>query len=111
MICEEHHKLGCCSQREWLKQGVNEMADKATSSETGATELREIPILRTRGLLAEYTTGQAPSGEWFALGSVRSEIPLPGPPAWILVGTGQSPEDAIGGLLLELESEAARVIR
>jgi len=85
------------------------MADNEKASEMGATELREVPVLRTRGLLAEYTTGQAPSGEWFALGTVRSEIPLNSPPAWILVGTGQSVEDAIGGLLMELESEAQRI--
>jgi hypothetical protein len=87
------------------------MTDAVKKSDSGATELREVPVLRTQGLLAEYTTGQAPSGEWFALGTVRSEIPLPSPPAWILVGTGRSAEDAVGGLLLELESEARRIHR
>ncbi len=85
------------------------MADNARSSESGATELRNARILRTRGLLAEYTTGQAPSGEWFALGSVRSELTLPSPPALILVGTGRSAEDAVGGLMIELETEALRI--
>lgn len=85
------------------------MTDNAHSSESGATELRNARILRTQGLLAEYTTGQAPSGEWFALGSVRSELPLTSPPAWILVGTGRSAEDAIGGLMIELETEAIRI--
>ena len=87
------------------------MTDTEPTSEAGAKELRNARILRTRGLLAEYTTGQAPSGEWFALGSVRSEVPLLGPPAWILVGTGSSAADAVGGLMIELESEARRVIR
>ena len=87
------------------------MKDNAQTSDSGAKELRNARILRTRGLLAEYTTGQAPSGEWFALGSVRSETPLITPPAWILVGTGRSAEDAVGGLMLELESEARRIIR
>lgn len=85
--------------------------DNDRSSESGATELRNARILRTRGLLAEYSTGQAPSGEWFALGSVRSEVPLMGPPAWILVGTGPSAEDAVGGLMRELETEAGRIVR
>ena len=85
------------------------MADNAQTSDSGAMELRNAPVLRTRGLLAEYTTGQAPSGEWFALGSVRSELTLPNPPAWILVGTGRSAEDAVGGLLTELETEARRI--
>ena len=85
------------------------MTDSERSSESGATELRTARILRTRGLLAEYTTGQAPSGEWFALGTVRSEIAIPSPPAWILVGTGPSAEDAVGGLMAELETEASRI--
>jgi hypothetical protein len=85
------------------------MTDNAQSSEQRATELRAAQILRTRGLLAEYTTGQAPSGEWFALGSVRSELPLTSPPAWILVGTGRSVEDAVSGLLTQLETEALRI--
>jgi hypothetical protein len=92
-------------------QGVKGMTDTDKTSEAGATPLREVPVLRTQGLLAEYTTGRAPSGEWFALGTVRSEIPLPSPPAWILVGTGRSAEDAVGGLLIELETEARRVFR
>lgn len=87
------------------------MADSVKSSDSGATELHTIPVLRTQGLLAEYTTGQAPSGEWFALGSVRSEIPLSSPPAWILVGTGRSAADAVDGLRIELETEARRIIR
>jgi hypothetical protein len=88
---------------------MGHMTDKAKSSESGATELRGPRVLRTAGLLAEYTTGQAPSGEWFALGSVRREQTLPGQPAWILVGTGSSSDDAVGGLLLELETEARRI--
>jgi hypothetical protein len=94
-----------------LKQGVTGMTDTEKTSDSGATELRNVPMLRTQGLLAEYTTGQAPSGEWSALGSVRSEIPLSSPPAWILVGTGGSAEDAVGGLLIQLESEARRIHR
>ena len=86
------------------------MTDNARTSESGATELRNARILRTHGLLAEYTTGQAPSGEWFALGSVRSEIALTSPPAWILVGTGRSVDDAVGGLMIELETEARRIV-
>jgi hypothetical protein len=85
------------------------MTDSERSSEKLATELKETRILRTKGLLAEYTTGQAPSGEWFALGTVRSELPLVSPPAWVLVGTGSSAEDAIGGLMIKLESEAQRI--
>lgn len=85
------------------------MTDNEQSSGSGATELHNAQILRTKGLLAEYTTGRSPSGEWFALGTVRSELPLSSPPAWILVGTGNSVEDAVGGLKIELETEARRI--
>jgi hypothetical protein len=111
MLCEEDHK---CVDRSWLSgrsKGSTVMTDIERTSELGAKELRNVRILQSRGLLAEYTTGQAPSGEWFALGSVRSEVPLTTPPAWILVGTGPSAEEAVGGLMLELESEARRIIR
>lgn len=94
-----------------MRRGVEDMTDSERSSESGAIALRNARIIRTRGLLAEYTTGQAPSGEWFALGSVRSEMTLPSPPAWILVGTGRSAEDAVGGLLMELETEALRIAK
>jgi hypothetical protein len=85
------------------------MADGQRSSETEASELRAARILRTRGLWAEYTTGQSPSGEWFALGTIRSDLALPVPPARILVGAGRSAEDAVGGLLVQMETEARRI--
>lgn len=85
------------------------MTSKGQSAEMEVTELRNARILRTRDLLAEYSLGQTPSGEWFALGSVRSEQALQQMPAWILVGTGRSAEDAVGGLMVELESEARRI--
>lgn len=65
-------------------------------------------VLRTQGLLAEYTTGQAPSGEWFALGTVRHEVSDRRQPAWMLVGTGRTVEDAISRLLSEMEIAAQR---
>ena len=111
MLCEEDHK---CVDHSWLSgrsKGSTVMTDNERTSESGAKELRNARILRTRGLQAEYTTGQAPSGEWFALGSVRSDVSLITPPAWILVGTGSSAEDAVGGLMIELETEARRIVR
>jgi hypothetical protein len=65
-------------------------------------------VLRTHGLLAEYSTGQAPSGEWFALGSVRVEDESRRQPAWMLVGTGNTVEDAVSRLLTEMEDAARR---
>jgi hypothetical protein len=65
-------------------------------------------VLRTNGLLAEYSTAQAPSGEWFALGSVRPEDGSRRQPAWMLVGTGNTVEDAVSRLLTEMERAARR---
>lgn len=66
-------------------------------------------VLRTMGLFAEYSTGQAPSGEWFALGTVRSEEPGLDRPAWMLVGTGETPDAAVNTLLKNMEIEARRI--
>lgn len=74
-----------------------------------ATMLQPDRVIRTSGLLAEYTTGQAPSGEWFALGSVRAEIDTERQPAWMIVGTGETVEDAVSGLLSQLEREALKI--
>lgn len=69
-------------------------------------------VIKTSGLLAEYTTGKTVAGEWFALGSVRTELPrVDHQPAWLIVGTGESAEDAVSGLLTELEHEAQRFFR
>lgn len=81
-------------------------------SERGSVETTvsgQARILRTRGLLAEYSVAQRPSGEWFALGSVRSDLGLVLRPAWVLVGTGTTAEAAVKRLQAELETEAARL--
>lgn len=67
------------------------------------------PILQVGRLTAEYSAGQAPSGEWFALGSLYiDEIPNV-IPATILVGTGGSHDGAVADLHQEVEREAARL--
>jgi hypothetical protein len=73
-----------------------------------ATSLQSDRVLRMRGLLAEFSTGQAPSGEWFALGTVRAEDEVRRQPAWMLVGTGKTVEDAVSRLLNEMEHAAQR---
>lgn len=70
---------------------------------------QSVRIVRTSGLLAEYTIGKAPSGEWFAFGSVRSEHDGVQYPAWTVVGTGMTPEAAVAVLQAELEVEARRI--
>jgi hypothetical protein len=101
--------MGSSLDAERLKRRVPGMTDVGKSPNTDTPEQRTTAILRSKGFFAEYTTGQAPSGEWFALGSVRSEMDRLVPPGLLLVGVGTSPEDAIGGLLSELESAAIRI--
>jgi hypothetical protein len=67
-------------------------------------------VLRTKGLFAEYSVAQRPGGDWFALGSVRSELPLTARAAWVLVGTGSTAEAAVGRLQVELDSAARRLL-
>lgn len=68
-----------------------------------------VNVIRTHGLLAEYTVGKAPSGEWFAYGSIRSEHDGVQYPAWTIIGTGLTPEAAVAVLRDELDGEARRV--
>jgi hypothetical protein len=88
------------------------MVDNETSPNEGATALPQARIIKTSGLLAEYTTGKTVAGEWFALGSVRTDGPhVDRQPAWLIVGTGKSADDAVSRLLTELEHEAQRYFR
>jgi hypothetical protein len=82
---------------------------KTMIDEDQAMRATQPRVLRTKGLLAEYNVAQRPDGEWFALGSVRSELLLPRHPAWVLVGTGATADAAVGGLLIELESAARKL--
>jgi hypothetical protein len=59
--------------------------------------------------LAEYSVGRCPSGEWFAVGTVREENTPGSHPAWLIVGTGASQEAAVANLADRLEREAERV--
>jgi hypothetical protein len=67
------------------------------------------PVLQFGRLTAEYSAVKAPSGEWFALGSLYLEAIPNVIPATILVGTGVSPEGALADLRQELEREAGRL--
>ncbi len=66
----------------------------------------DAPVLRSLGLLAEYSVGQTEAGAWFAIGSVRCASDSLYHPAWVIVGTGATSADAVAALRLELESEA-----
>lgn len=65
--------------------------------------------LKTAHLNVEYTTCRAPSGEWFALGTVRTLTRSAGP-AWIIVGEGATLGTAIDGLRANVRQAEARLI-
>ena len=67
-------------------------------------------ILRSLGLMAEYSVGQTDAGGWFAIGSVRCASASLYHPAWVIVGTGITSADAVAALRLELESEARHLM-
>lgn len=68
------------------------------------SEIKEGP------LRAEYSTAKSEAtGGWVAVGTVHSLIPLPTPPAWILVGFGGSELLAVEDLRRQLVSQGRRV--
>ena len=70
------------------------------------------PLVRANALYAEYSIGQAErDGLWVAVCSVRDRHSNHVPPAWILVGTGESPDAAVDDLRTRLEQEEARLAR
>jgi len=72
------------------------------------SQSRDTPTIEAGIIEVEYSSGRAPSGEWFAIGSVFSRpIPLLHP-ASIIVGTGMSATAAVDSLRKQVESEAVR---
>ncbi|HEX5166604.1 MAG TPA: hypothetical protein VFV93_14465 [Thermomicrobiales bacterium] len=66
--------------------------------------------IHSNGLVAVYSLGQTPAGEWFAIGSVRSTVVALNHPAWIIVSTGTSKEATVEALQAQLEVESRRLI-
>ena len=67
-------------------------------------------VLCSLGLLAEYSIGQTEAGGWFAIGSVRCDSPSLYHPAWVIVGTGSTSDDAVAALRSQLELEARHLL-
>lgn len=75
---------------------------------TPATD-RLIPQLAVGPLRAEYSLARSQvTGDWVAVGTIHSLQPLATPPAWILVGLGDSAPDAIEDLRRQMERQAIR---
>lgn len=66
-------------------------------------------LLRAGALTAAYSIGRSyVTGDWIAVGSVRSDDPPEHLPVWILVGYGASRGDALGDLHRHLVQESMK---
>ncbi len=69
---------------------------------TNGTISDEIPLIRpsvqVSGITAEYSVGQTPTGEWFALGTLRAQT------SQLIIGTGPTETDAIEQLTHNLNN-------
>jgi hypothetical protein len=88
----------------------SEMTDQDSFAISNDTLDRRAPVIETDGLVAEYSTGCTPTGEWFALGTIVSERGTRTMPAWVVVGTGTSMEEAVDSLALEVRSQAQAML-
>jgi hypothetical protein len=67
------------------------------------------PILREGALSAEYSiVRSSATGDWVAVGSVREDDKPKLSPAWLLVGTGRSEDEAIEDLRQRLRAARLR---
>lgn len=82
------------------------MTDQVGATISQADQTRKVPVIQTDGLTAEYSTGCTPTGEWFALGTISRAGTARTMPAWVVVGTGASAEEAVNSLTLEIRAQA-----
>ena len=82
------------------------MANQGGVTVSGSARERRVRMIESAGLTAEYSTGCTPTGEWFALGTIVREVGTTSMPAWVVVGTGASVEDAIQNLTNEIGTQA-----
>jgi hypothetical protein len=84
--------------------GTVMLAAEAVADGAGAAQIR------SHGLTAEYSVGQTVAGRWFAIGSVRCLSTSLNHPAWVIVGTGTTADDAIAALQVQLDGEARHLV-
>jgi hypothetical protein len=82
------------------------MTDQGSFAISEDVNDRRAPVIEANGLVAEYSTGRTPTGEWFALGTIVRERGVRTMPAWVVAGTGASKEEALNSLKLEIRSQA-----
>lgn len=82
------------------------MSNQGRVTISESTQERTTRVIETAGLSAEYSTGCTPTGEWFALGTIVRSSGSISTPAWVVVGTGTSVEQAIESLTEEIGVQA-----
>ena len=88
-----------------------EMADQERVSVSNTMRDVRPNIIETEGLTARYSTGCTTTGEWFALGTIVREGALKTMPAWVVVGTGGTVDEAVQNLTAEVGAQARNVAR
>lgn len=86
------------------------MTDRAGVTISDAARDRQVPFIQADGLTAEYSTGCTPTGEWFALGTITRAGDQRVVPAWVVVGTGSSADEAVSNLTDEIQARARTAI-
>jgi hypothetical protein len=67
---------------------------------------RLVSVVQIGSVSAEYSTGQRPSGEWFALATLDAPWKSAIGPVRLTIATADSPEEAIQRLTQRIEREA-----
>lgn len=88
----------------------DEMTDRSGVTISDAGTERKVPFIEADGLTAEYSTGCTPTGEWFALGTITRRGDERVTPAWVVVGTGSTADEAVNSLTSEIQVRARTAI-
>ena len=87
------------------------MANPGDVTRSTTAQAQNKPKIEVEGLTAEYSTGCTPTGEWFALGTIVREGGAKATPAWVVVGTGATMDEAVQNLTSEMEVKASGYAR
>jgi hypothetical protein len=74
--------------------------------QTEARRERLVSVVQIGSLSAEYSTGQRPSGEWFALATLNAPEATSVWPVRLTIATAASPEEAVQRLRQRIAAEA-----
>jgi len=87
------------------------MAQERSVRLTNSVPDQRAMVIEAEGLIAEYSTGCTPTGEWFALGTIVQNGGVRTTPAWVVVGTGATADEAVHNLTVEVRGQARASLR